>query len=666
MQTHQSKQNKTSSNNGKSDSGSHQSQPVSPSIDQIDIENLTPDNVIALQRQFGNQYVLKMMQRKKDADTTSSTNSQPTPLIQRAGGTRSIHDQDETVDDPGLNDTVGTIGDYLGANPDEGLSIMGGDNGTGDQLTGVDLGTTGSVISTVTGTVGTGIGVYNMYKNIKNHTEANAALKENKTKYEGDGTIPGDKELYATVELLKRKKSDAVKGEWENAGNILGGISGFINGVSGFFSGATAAMVSGVAFGVGAGLNAIIGTISAIRDFVSAGKRAKTKKEIGKVRAGYIELYNGLGSETEQLKNENDDRQSTLNGLRGQLDDKLQQIADVTLELDTARAEAQDEETSIPVRQQKIAQVMLLKNKLPGLNEEKNSLQQQAQQLGQQIAGKAQDILDKEGRYDDYGKIITALKTSERKQGYGGKIATGSLNLISAAGGAALLAATLGAGAAAGPVGWVLSGVALLGILGYAIGMHVKRKIRKSNVKRMTQEMQLVGDYVANGTVTGTLPDGYNVSATAEERQDDIWHRQMFPTTEKKGWFNKLISKKRSGTMTMKERTDLMKDYLGKYDTGTQGDTVVKGFANALKDGSEGDQMVSNPAYTDDLSPEIKAQTPTEITLRALNMGLLAHFFGDKANDMKASLLVDPDNSEDDKKKFNAAKDLLKKKMKLS
>ena len=666
MQTHQSKRSKSPSAKNKVTAKNGKAQPSSPSIDHIDVDNLTQDNVLALQRQFGNQYVLKMMQRKKEADSQQASSSDSKSVIQRAGGTRSIHDQEETVDDPGVNDTIGLVGDWMGANPDEGLSIMGSDNGTGDQLTGVDLGTTGSVISTVTGTVGTGIGVYNLYRNVQNHTQANQALKENKTKYEGDGTIPGDKELYATVELLKRKKSDAVKGEWENAGNILGGISGLVNGISGFISGATAALVSGIAFGVGAGLNAIIGTISAIRDFVSAGKRSKTKKEIGKVRAGYAELYKNLGDETKDLKKDNDNNQNKLSGLQNQIQDKLQQIADLTQTLDTTREEAQDEETSIPERQKKIAQVMILKKQLETLNEEKNTLHEDAQKVGGDIATTGQEIIDKEEKYDDYGKIITALKTSERKQGYGGKITTGTLNLVSAAGGAALLAATLGAGAAAGPVGWVLSGIALLGILGYAIGMHIKRKIRKSNVKRMTQELRLVGDYVANGTVPGTLPDGYNVSATAEERQDDVWHRQMFPTTEKKGWFNKLISKKRSGKMTMKERTDLMKEYLGKYDTGTQGDIVVTGFVNALKDDKEGLQKVSNPAYTDDLSPELKAQTPEEVTLRELNMGLLAHFFGSKADDMKASLLVDPDSSDENKKKFDDAKDLLKQKMKLT
>ncbi len=645
----------------------------------MDVDNLTPDNIIHLQRTMGNQFVTNLVQRKqKDGSIKSSASTTPSfPRIQRAG-TRSVHDQAHTVDDPGVNDLAGATFDYIGFNQNEGLNITGGDNGTGDLGTGAGtsdtLGTVGSVGSIVTGTIGTGMGVYNLTQNARLHAKANAALKEANRDYKGDGTIPGDTELYATVALLERTRTDAIKGEVESVGNIIGGISGLVNGIAGLINGATAALVSGVAFGVGAGLGAIFSTIAAIRDFVSAGKRAKTQKEIGRVRASYVELYTGLGEKSQALKDQNDVRQGQADDLTQesrdlsqQWSDKAAEVVDANTELDEKRA-AYEEEESTTKRQSLIADIMLLKPRIAGLAEERDALEEAAQNKAdaaqvilQQIATTAAEILTTESKYDEYGKMITALTTAERKQGFGGKIGTGIINLLGAGGSIALLAATLGAGAAAGPVGWVLSGVALLGIIGYAVGMHIKRKIRESNVKRMKQEIVILADYIANGTLPSghELPDGYTPSTTESERRDDIWHRSMFPTTEKKGWFNKLISKKRSGTMTMGERVTLITNYLGKYDVGAQAEVIATGFVKSLQPGPDGDQEVTNPAYSDDLSPELKANTPQTVTLRDMNMGLLAHFFGDKADEMKVSLL----SADDDKS--DAAKELLAKKMKL-
>lgn len=666
-----SQQSKSQSNKrAQNQSQSSQNTIASP---QIDVDNLTPENVIHLQRQLGNQYVLNLMQRKKDPNAVKSASTPAFPRIQRTGGTRNVHDQEHTIDDPGINDTVGLVGDWMGTNPNEGLSITGSDNGTGDAGTGMDLGTAGSVISVLTGTVGTGMGTYNLVRNIQMHKQANTALKQYNTDYKDD-SMPGHEELYATVNLLKRKRNDAVKGEFESAGSIIGGISGLVNGISGFISGATAALVAGVAFGVGAGLNALIGTIAAIRDFVSAGKRHKTKKEIGQVRAGYVELYNGLSEKMVTLNDKNLNDQGILDGKTNEIRDLLQEINGKTGDIVVSNQrieELKDEykkEQGLSKRQTLIADIMLEKQKINRLTQEKDALAQtavekedEAQEIGDRITETADKIQDAEAKYDEYGKIITALTTAERKQGYGGKIGTGIVNLAGAAGGAALLFATLGAGAAAGPVGWVLSGIALVGILGYTIGMAIKRSIRKSNVKRMKQEITLVANYITNGALPagGTLPDNYTRGGDEGARRNNIWHRQMFPTDEKKGWFNKLISKKRSGKMTMQERIDLITKYLSKYDTETQADVIVEGFIKALQPGDEGDQEVANPAYSDDLKPEIKANTPQTITLRDLNKSLLTHFFKDKADDMSSSLRsTDPDRSKD-------ARDLLAQKLKL-
>lgn len=675
-QTHQQSQKKTTAK-AKPSQQSLQSIPQTEN-NNIDLNNLTPDNIIQLQRLHGNQYVVNLLQKKQKGEAPSIKQATPQSSIQRAGGTRSIHDQEHTADDPGINDLVGTIGDYVGTDPTEGLALMGGNNGTDNALTGTgssdSVGTGASVVSILTGLVGTGMGTYNLVQNARMHKQAKEALKQYKTSYKGSGSTPGDTELFATVELLKRKKSDAVKGEWENAGNILGGVSGMVNGISGLIAGATAALVAGVAFGVGAGLNAIIGTISAIRDFVNAGKRAKSKKEVGRVRAAYAELYLKLGTKVGAMKALNDQRQTKVDKLTEEnqehldvVSSKSDEIVAANTELDQKREEYEKEE-SLTKKQTLIADIMLLKPRIQKLSKERfDALQlavekeQQAQRIAQEIADTVNDIQDTEQKYEEYGKMVTALKTAERKQGFGGKIGSGIINTIGAAGGAALLAATLGAGAAAGPVGWILSGVALLGVIGYAVGMHIKRKIRESNVKRMKQEINLVASYIATGRLPsgGTLPDGYTKGADENARKDDMWHRVMFPTTEKKGWFNKLISKKRSGTMTMQERVDLITDYLGKYDKEAAGEVIATGFVKALQPGTEGDQEVQNPAYKDDLPDRIRTQTPKTVPLRDLNVGLLAHFFPNKEEEMKSALLsADPDKQSD-------AKQLLIKKLKL-
>lgn len=679
VQQRVSKQNSSSKKQDTSQNKSNAHQETPEIAPDMNIDNLTPDNIIHLQRTFGNAYVVKMLQRKQSTTINPSATVSTDNSIQRAGGTRSIHDQEHTVDDPGINDLIGTVGDFVGTNPTEGLSIMGGDNGTGNSLTGTgssDAVSTGaSVVSILTGLAGTGMGTYNLVQNARMHKQANEALKQYKTDYKSGGALgTGDKELFATVELLKRKKSDAIKGEWENAGNIIGGISGMVNGIAGLISGATAALVAGVAFGVGAGLNAIIGTISAIRDFVSAGKRAKTQKEIGRVRAAYTELYGGLGTKVGTMKEVNTRRQTKVDKLNLENQDHMEVVvkkSDDILEANTQldeKRQAYEEETGLSKRQTLIADIMLLKKKISTLEQERldalkeaQKKEQQAQDIAQEIVGTATEISDAEQKYDEYGKMITALTTAERKQGFGGKIASGVINLVGAAGGAALLAATLGAAAAAGPVGWILSGVALVGVIGYAVGMHIKRVIRKKNVVRMKQEISLVASYISTGRLPsgGTLPDGYTPGTDENARKGDMWHRSMFPTDEKKGWFNKLISKKRSGTMTMQERIDLITNYLGKYDKEAQGDVIATGFIKALAPGTDGDQEVQNPAYSDDLPDNLKSTTPQTVPLRDLNMGLLAHFFKDKATEMKESLLsADPDKSE-------AAKTLLKKKLKL-
>ena len=619
-----------------------------------------------LQRAVGNQAVISLLRNRKskinlvqkstakpkdtdskalqeesesenDSNTVMKPRSADAALVQRAG-TRSIMDQEDTIDDPGINDTVGTFGDYMGTDPNSGLQIGGNGNGTGDSSTGLGQDTAGGVISILTGTVGIGMGSYNIYKNAKNLKTSSEDLKEHLTLYEGDGTTPADKSLFATVELLKRKKLEAQKGIAENSITVLGGISGLINGIAGL---AGASILAGVAFAVGAGLNAIVGTISAFRDFFNAYKRSESKSEVGKVGAGYADAIKQVGEETSKTEGEVE----KIKERQTKNDQNYQKAKAILAAYLTAKDPENHAEASVALDDLKRA----AKWKVDIQNE---------------LLAKQTQIQKHEKDFDKYDKMRIALKTAERKQGFKSKIGTGVLGLTSATGGALLLAAALGAAAATGPAGWVISGIALVGILGFAIGMAVKRSIRKDNVERMNQEIIELGTFIAEGKFTdGHVPTikGESIGGDAAARKNNTWHRDMYgDRVKKKGWFNKLFSKSKSGKINVGKRADELKTYLQKYDKRAAADTIIDGFIESLKDGSEGDRKVKNPAYKDDLPQEIKDQTEKEVTLRDLNMGLLAHFFGDDAMNMKYSLLST------DAEKLKSARTLLAKKLKLN
>lgn len=609
-------------------------------------QHLTPSTIQDLQGIVGNQAVIRMLDKKNNiskSDASQTTSS--SPLVQRTTGTRSVIDQEHTVDDPGIGDTVGSIGDYMGTGVDGPMGIKG--EGTGDHWTGGGgsgaVGATGGSLGTLSGMVGTGINVYNLKQNIESFSNANTILKHLSAEYYGDGQeIPGNTELFATIELLHRQRDDAEKGIYENAVGVYGSLNGIANGIATIVGatagGAGATIAAAATFGFGSLLGALLGTIGAVRDFMSAGKRAKTKGEVGKVKAGYAELYTELGNQLFAKRAVNEDNEEKLK----KANQRVEVANKAAMALITGGGTI--EEMMAPY----LAQLEIIAD----ANKERIFLEER-------IVAIASEVLSLAERYDQYDKMVVALTTAERKQGGKGKIGTGILNLVSAGGGAALLALTLGAGAAAGPVGWVLTGVALVGILGYSIGMMVKKKIRSSNVTRMKSEIDLIGTYVSDGEISGKFPPGYTPSGNAVERKNDIWHRDMFPTKETKGWFNKLFSKKKSGTLTISERIAEIHKYLGKYDIGTQGEVATAGFISALKPGSEGDQQVTNPAYSDDLKEEQKENTPQKVTLRELNVGLLAYFFGDGAGEMQDSLM-----SEDEAMQNNAKK-LLNKKLKL-
>jgi hypothetical protein len=603
---------------------------IQRAVDNPTSETLTPDVIQSLQRTHGNQVVQRLIMRA----------NRPAATVQRAGRMRRIGDSLE--DDPGVLDAIGTFGDYLGTDPTQGLgaNITGVDNGTGTGATGLGQQTGGNVISVATGALGTGINIYGMVKNVGAWQEANEGLKTHEPGYKGDGTTPGDKELFATVELLKRKRLAAQKGTAESAGGILGGISGLINGIAGFFSSAAAGVVAGTAFAAGAGLGALVGTINAIRDFFNVHKRRKGQKSVQNVINAYISLAAPLSATVSNKKPLYE--AAVQDGLR--LQGEKTKIEQATRLL-VAAFRAGKRTPEMFTKAQQIKQ----------LTQDNDDA---IQTVATRISTLGDEVRDAEQEFDKIDKMRVALATSKRKMGYKGKITSGITNLVSAGGAAALFAAAVGAGAAAGPVGWVLSGLAIVAALSFFIGMKIKRSIRKSNVTRMNAELLLVGEYINSGTIAGTASPG--ASPTVDERKMDTWKRDMFTgkggVTEK-GWFNKLISKKKSGTLKIGERKTELEVYLAKYDKDKAGETIIEGFTNALKPGAEGNQMVDNPKFDATKAPG--PNNVQKITLRETIENLLKHFFGDKADDMKLSLLsTNPQKS-------GEAKKLIMQKMKL-
>ncbi|MCB9436227.1 MAG: hypothetical protein H6673_04440 [Anaerolineales bacterium] len=591
---------------------------------------LTPQQIQRLQRTHGNRSVQRLLSQ------------QHSPAIQRVGRTRARKVGNVLTDDPGFIDLAGTIGDYLGTDPTQGLSIGAAadnassalNNGTGNAMTGMGLGTVGQVMSVTTGSIGTAMGLGKVGMSAKDWYDANKELETHETAYKG-----GDKALFATVELLKRKRSAAQKGTAEGIGSIASGVSGIING-------ATQGVTAAVAFSVGAALGMVVSTINAIRDFFNAVKRGRAQSQVGNTMTAYMSL---MGS-VEQTMNDKKQQLQQHTTRKEDAEKELLVISQKVQQINTLR-------TSGQLRSRSSSDIQKITQGLQTLRNRKTQMETQRDQSDQQILALGPEILQAEQKFDKIDAMRRSLAVSHRKLGFKSKITSGVTNLVGAGGAAALFAATLGAGAAAGPVGWVLSGIAIVGALSFFIGMAVKRSIRKSNVTRMNAEKVLVDEYIQSGTIAGQAATG--ASADADTRKKDIWRRDMFTGkggVTAKGWFNNLISKNKSGKLTMEERQAELKAYLEKYDKGAAGDTVFDGIRAALLPGDEGDQMVDNPKH----NPQKPVTgVPAKVTLRTTIEDLLKHFFGGNADDMKQSIIsTDPT-------KQGKAKELLLDKMKL-
>lgn len=473
----------------------------------------------------------------------------------------------------GVLGVAGKVGDYFGigkAGPSYGNVVKPGSEPTiggsgGSHWMGGDIaklgGSLGVGVNALTGLVG----AKDSLKNMGKAGASQAELGQYRKHYES-----GQRELFAAVELVKRKRDAALKGAAEGSGGFLAGVNGVINGIATL---ANSGALAAVTFGIGAAFGVLTETIAGIRDAFAVYKRHRARAATRNVIQAYESLLAARQSELEAMF------------ARGETDVSALKAAGETIEKTT--------------------------------------------------------------------KMLQALKLSERKQGFKGKIFGSGGHFVAAAGAAALLAGTIGGVAAsATPVGWVLGGVALVAGLSFAIGMAVKRSLRASNVKRMNVEKLFVQEYIANGTVKGQAQGAYdakgnlitspddNAERTPDQRAEDVWHRFIVEPegdkdVVKKGWFNRLTSKKKSGKLTMGERQDELNAYLAKHDTGQAGDTIWEGYKAALLT-DEGKVMVDNPKYREKGKG---ARLPRKVTLRETIEDLVAHFFGKgKVQDFKAAM----------------------------
>jgi hypothetical protein len=463
----------------------------------------------------------------------------------------------------------------------------------GNDTAGFDKGTPGGAVSIVGGSIGLlSGGIKTVSKGMEWH-EANQQLKALDSRKTEEG-------ISSTIAIWERKRAAAIKGTAEGSGSIIGSVSGIIGSIAGLV-GAKALSTAMSAFG--GILGAVTGTIMAIRDFLNVHKRRKAKNAIALVIDSYTQVATDI---------------------QGQMNSKLNEVRTTTDDLNKAK-----DEDKQPFRDK----LNVLRNEIAAL----------------------------ETKFDGLDNMRLSLAIAKRKQGFGGKIFSGITNLVGAAGAAALAGLALGGAAAAGPVGWALAGVALAAALGYFIGMKVKKAIRESNVKRMNEEIVMVDEFINSGTINGAAramstggKQSNDPSVTPDNRKAELWRRDMFPTVEQKGWFNKLFSKSKSGKLTIGARRVELQEYLDKYDKSAAAGTVWEGFKRALAPGEEGDMEVDNPKY-DAKNP---TAAPAKITLRQSIQDLINHFLPGKLDDIMKAIAAGGD------KEDNARK-LLLQKMKL-
>ncbi len=471
-------------------------------------------------------------------------------LFRMAEGFHSTNDTIQRVgvgsnikDDSSLSDEVLASADNTAAYLGTGLTGPSYANATNSTLPEPHTGDLGSGGGTAPGVTGAGGGLAAAVNIATGAKAAHGLLTSKRSEKTADYNAKnallegGNQQLYAAVQVLEKEKDKAVTSDLENIEQLGASINGVINGITTLLNSvasvantATAA-VSAVTFGIGAGLNALVGTINGVRDSLNAHKRRMRQESVGQL----TDFCNALLAQY----------LGTIEGIQQGIMGSQKQYA--------------------------LSHQYLRQHPDPDPGDKAYDIHVLVVRDHQEyLVGERGKIQALEAKMPVVTEMISGLNVAGRKLGYKDKAATAAMNLTGAAGGAALLAATIGGvAAAATPIGWGLAGAAAVGLLIWQTGKHVKRQIRGSNVLRMREERELINQAISQGTHPST-----------------IWYRDNFPTEEKKGWFNRLTSavfnKKKSGKMTLSERLDELNAYLAKYDTEDAGQKVYAGVLAAL------------------------------------------------------------------------------------
>lgn len=433
----------------------------------------------------------------------------------------------------------------------------------------------------------------------------------------------GEAGLKTAVTILEKEKKTANFNIGLSFGDIVSGLNGIGNGVTTFWAafssapGAVAAVSAGT-FLAGAGLGTVLGLISAVRNFAGAYRKTVQITAIQKsIQAyeGLAEKYTGqIQTNTEQLEawdtqvDENfRHRQafaSRLEELKGQLDEKIAEYEDFEeqqqagFQGNPSGAGFKKIQALLQSKKEEIeAAIKPINNEIRSIDEALLSIEDPdptaVRTTQEEIALKGQQV-------PVLAQMIDALTTSSSRHeaDRADKLVAGTFGAVGAAGAAALtIASTIGATAAlATPIGWGLAGAVAVGALVYAIGKRVNNKIKKSNLIRMDHEKDLLklylesGNLINVGTVSGFSDTGDPIAGAPdpnpegrEARKAHKWYRKNFPTKEKKGWFNKLISKKKDGKVTIEERLDIVTAYMTKYGVSEDtGEIIFAGIVDAL------------------------------------------------------------------------------------
>ncbi|MEM9907746.1 MAG: DUF4157 domain-containing protein [Cyanobacteria bacterium P01_D01_bin.44] len=499
------------------------------------------------------------------------------PLIQRTlrGATHVAGENDEVDMDAVKDETSGvvdTAAAYLGtggAGPNGDPFPGSAPNSEGAQMGGGGIGNAEAANATG-GILGTAV---NLYSGVKSAQQ----LKESVSDYQAKGAEiqdlkgKGNPELYAAITLLEKEQRQAARSGAESSVSLFAAINGVCNGITtainaiaGLSEGLSVALAN-LTFGIGAGLNALMGTINAIRDINTARKRSK-KQDATQQLVGFCQkLSDQLGVEVAQ-------KQQRTQALEQRINTFTSMVAE---NLANPKISSEDR---IRIGAYHDSEIKASK--------------QEIEQLGAEIPAV-------EAKITTMGQMMSGLSVSARKQGWKEKgVVSGGLNLMGAAGGAALLAATIGGvAAAATPIGWALSGVAAVSILIYTTSKYVKRNIRNSNVVRMRQEKALIEQSIAQGT----------------KSNQDLWNRSEFPTEEKKGTFNKFLNKiapwkkkSKSGQTSIGERLNHIDAYLAKYDIEAAGNHVYEGILAALTQGQGAEKVPVSDTETKDFKTAVE------------------------------------------------------------